>query len=291
MLYAAWYDLPTIALWIFYFNVILQLMRRWLPILILSPLLWLVVACQQFAGIPEPTSTPGDSVPVRISFDSRSTIFPEHWRQSPINAKVKRLDSDEEERSTKCINKAMGKYPEKVLKENLTTVYVLRTLNFYDVGFGATYYAKNLYIANSGISNGYTDKFIEQSFHHEFSSILFFAYASLFDKDSWMSCNPDGFEYKDEATGGVQSLKDDMDGTYFSSVYNKQGFIDQYSQSSMENDVNQLAQQLFCPDDGFWAVVDRHPRLQCKVQKLIAFYNAIDPTFTLEFFRTLNPGL
>ncbi|UPT68764.1 MAG: hypothetical protein M0D57_09135 [Sphingobacteriales bacterium JAD_PAG50586_3] len=58
-------------------------MRRWPFILLISPLLWLTVACQQFSGIPEPTSTPADSLPVRISFESRSTIFPDHWRVPP----------------------------------------------------------------------------------------------------------------------------------------------------------------------------------------------------------------
>lgn len=263
-------------------------MRRGLFILFLSPLLWQVVSCQNITGSPEPTSTPADTLPARISFDASPTIFPDHWRQAPISAKVKRVDHDQEDRSAKCIARAIRKYPIQVIKKNLTTVYVLKTLNFYDVGFGATYYEKKLYIANSGINNGYTDRFIEQSFHHEFSSILFFAYAASFDKNEWNSCNPEGFEYKDEATGGVQSLKDDMDGTYFSTVYNKQGFLDQYSQSSMENDVNQLAQQLFCPDPGFWDVVQRYQPLQCKVQKLINFYHTIDPAFSPEFFKNLD---
>lgn len=254
---------------------------------LIIPLLWLATACSNF-GNPEPTTTPGDTLPAKISYNSTPDIFPSHWLQSPISAKVKKLDSDEYTRSAQAVAKAMRKYPDAVIKRNLKNVYVLRTLNFYNVGFGATYYGKNLYIANSGVSNGYTNRFLEQSFHHEFSSILFFAYADDFNKAAWTACNPEGFEYRDEATGGVQSLKDDMDGTYFASVYNAQGFLDQYSQSSMENDVNQLAQQLFCPDPGFWAVVGRYPKLQCKVQKLIAFYNKIDGTFNLEYFKAFD---
>jgi hypothetical protein len=262
-------------------------MQRRYSLFFLSPLIWLLVGCQHF-GSPEPTSTPGDTLPAKISFSSASNIFPDHWLAAPIKARVKHIDEGEEDRSSQCVARAMRKYPVAVIKKNLNTVYVLRSLNFYDVGFGATYFEKKLYIANSGVSQGYSDRFIEQSFHHEFSSILFFAYADKFNKADWMACNPEGFEYKDEATGGVQSLKDDLDGTWFSATYNKIGFIDQYSQSSMENDVNQLAQQLFCPDPGFWDVVKENPKLQCKVVKLINFYHAIDNTFSLEFFRTLE---
>lgn len=260
---------------------------RW-HIAFLLPLVWFAVACNGTQLAPEPNATPGDSLPVRVVYSVTNTIFPEHWRRSPISAKFQRLDTAEEKRSSQCIQAALAKYPEKMLERNLKNVYVLKTINFYNVGFGATYYEKNLYIANNGVAQGYTNLFIEQSVHHEFSSILFFAYASSFNKTGWMQCNPAGFEYKDEATGGVQSLKDNKDGTYFSSYYNEQGFLDQYSQSSMENDVNELAQQLFCPEPGFWRLVERYPNLKCKVDKLVAFYHSIDDTFTLEYFKKFD---
>lgn len=260
-------------------------MRLRLFILLLLPLLWVAPGCEGILARPEPTALPGDTLPARILFDAGPDIFPEHWRQPPISAKFRKLDKEEENRSRECIVKAMGKYPDAMLRKNLKNVYVLRVINFYNVGFGATYYEKNLYIANSGVIMGYTNRFIEQSFHHEFSSILFFAYADVFDKKAWIACNPTGFEYSDEATGGVQSLKDNKDGTYFAETYNKQGFLDQYSQSSMENDVNEIAQQLFSPDPGFWDMVAKYPALKCKVDLLITFYHKIDKAFTLEYFK------
>lgn len=237
---------------------------------------------------PQPASAPGDTLGVSILFTAKPDIFPEHWLDSPISAKVERVKPEEEKRSKIAVAKAIGKYPTQVMKDNLKAVYVLRSLNFYNVGFGATYYSDKLYIADDGVAMGYTDRFIEQSFHHEFSSILFFNYKSDFSEEAWNYCNPAGFKYHDEATGGVEALKNNEDGTDFSSFYNAQGFIDQYAQSSMENDINELAQQLFSPDPGFWDMVDKYPQLKKKIRLLIGFYHKINPAFTFEYFKKFD---
>lgn len=247
----------------------------------------LLMGCYSMPA-PEPATAPGDTLGVTISFSSSRTIFPSHWLSPPISAKVERLKPEEEERSKKAVAKAITKYPRRVIRDNLTTVYVLRSLNFYNVGFGATYYENKLYLANDGVLMGYNDRFLEQSFHHEFSSVLYFGHKSDFDTDSWNYCNPPGFAYNDEATGGVEALRNNEDGTDFDAYYNAQGFIDQYSQSSMENDINELAQQLFMPDEEFWPAVKKHRRLERKVMQLILFYHKIDPQFTYEYFKKFD---
>jgi hypothetical protein len=72
-----------------------------------------------------------------------------------------------------------------------------------------------------------------------------------------------------------------------SSLCNK-GFLTQYAQSSMENDINTFAQNLFSPSEGFWQLADRFPRINKKVKLLVSFYNRIDSIFTEKYFRSFN---
>ena len=251
---------------------------------------WVIYLLTGCYGImtPQPGTAPGDTLGISISFSATPDIFPRHWLKAPINANVQRLEREEEKRSKAAVVKALVKYPQQVIQNNLRAVYVLRSLNFYNVGFGATYYENKLYLANDGLLMGYSDLFIEQSFHHEFSSILYFNYKKDFNEWAWKQCNPTGFTYHDEETGGVAALKNNEDGTDFASYYNAQGFIDQYAQSSLENDINELAQQLFSPDPGFWIMVDKYPPLRKKTRLLIGFYNKIDPAFTFEYFKNFE---
>lgn len=251
---------------------------------------WVVYMLAGCYGVvaPQPGAAPGDTLGVNISFSPAAEIFPDHWLKAPISAHVVRLKPQEEIRSKSAVVNAIVKYPRKVIRDNLRAVYVLRSLNFYNVDFGATYYENKLYLANDGIVMGYTDLFIEQSFHHEFSSILYFNYKNDFNEAAWNLCNPTGFTYHDEETGGVAALKNNEDGTTFGSYYNSQGFIDQYAQSSMENDINELAQQLFAPDANFWQTVNEYPLLRKKVRLLIAFYHSINEEFTYDYFKNFD---
>jgi len=60
-----------------------------------------------------------------------------------------------------------------MLAANLKAVYFLKEMAFFNTPFGGTNSADNLYLTSNGITLGYTNDYIEQTFHHEFSSILF----------------------------------------------------------------------------------------------------------------------
>ena len=67
--------------------------------------------------------------PVRIVASSNRGIFPKSWITAEINATAEVLQESETERSIKILNKAMRKYPKRVLTINLETIYVLGKLN------------------------------------------------------------------------------------------------------------------------------------------------------------------
>jgi hypothetical protein len=218
---------------------------------------------------------------IPIYFVVADDTFPLYWRSKTINAKGVSLPKSEYERSKKVIIRALKKYPLTVLNKNLKAIYVLEHLEFYGQLFGGTNSTDTVYLTNKGISMGYTDFYLEQTFHHEFSSIFLRNYPYYFDKELWLNTNAKGFKYGD---GGVNALKTGKTGQYFDSKINKMGLLSQYSTSDMENDLNNFAQNIFLPHKDFADLLIKYERLNQKYKILVDFYTKIDKGFTKDFF-------
>jgi hypothetical protein len=221
---------------------------------------------------------------IKICFDSEENMFPKSWYNSRVNATSKSLDTAEHSRSKKIIKLIFEKYPEAVLKNNLKTIYVLDSFSFFGQSYGGTYSDSNVYLSNKGINNGYTDFYIEQVFHAEFSSVLLNNYKAFYNENEWTKNNPTEFNY---GKGGLDALKNKKSSETFDNQLNEIGFINQYALSSSENDFNSFAKNLFMPRKGFYELVQSYPNLAYKLKIIIQFYNKIDPFFTTEFFNKI----
>lgn len=223
---------------------------------------------------------------VYIGFTYTPAIFPASWRVSPINAYGENILSEEIQRTRSVAIKALNKYPVALLR-NIKAVYFLKQMRFFDVFYGGTNSHDMLYLVNNGISQGYNDIYLEQTFHHEFSSILFRNFPSLFDTTTWKNANHPGFTYNDPENG-VGAIRNSLSSQQLDSLLCSKGVLTQYGGSSIENDVNTFAQNLFVPEKNFWLYADRYPRIKKKTGLLIIFYNKINPLFTEQYFRNLE---
>ena len=233
-------------------------------------------------------ATPADTTirSIYIGFTYNVSIFPESWISEPINASGEPLDKAEIKRSKKIIGKALNKYPSGVLKKELHSIYMLKSMNFYHVGYGGTNATDALYLCNDGSKKGYSDLYLEQTFHHEFSSILYRNHRSWLDDTAWMAANIPGFYYNDPENG-VGAIRNNNSSQDLDTILCQKGFLTQYSQSSLENDINTFAQNFFSPSPGFWKLADRYPVIQKKMKLLVAFYHQLAPFFTEKYFRSL----
>ncbi len=179
---------------------------------------------------------------------------------------------------------ALGKYPADILAKNLHAVYFLRSMSFFGVGYGGTNSTDALYFTNDGVDNGYTDFYLEQNLHHEFSSILYRNHSEYLDTSSWKAANIEGFDYNDPEAG-VGAIRKNQSSQDLDSELAEKGFLTQYAYSSLENDVNTLAQNLFRPDPKFWEFVEKYPRIRTKVNLLIHFYGELDQSMNEAWFR------
>ncbi len=222
---------------------------------------------------------------VKIEFQFDNNTFPNSWLNDEINGTAKSLDSSEIERSKKIILKALNKYPKDFLLENLKKVIILKKMEFYGQPYGGTNSTSTIYLCNDGDKNGYTDFWMEQKFHHEFSSIIFRNYSYTFDKKKWTSYNHSKIEY---GISGVDVIKNGKASTSFDMELNKKGFLYLYATSSIEEDFNSFAENLFLSSQGFWEAVNSNKRIKKKTNQIIDFYSKIRNSFNKEYFKRLS---
>ena len=173
-----------------------------------------------------------------------------------------------------------------MLRLNLRFIYWLKKMSFYNVGYGGTNSTYAVFLTNDGALMGYTDNYLEQTFHHEFSSILYRNYPAFLDTLQWKSLNEKNFIYNDPEDG-VGAIRNNASSQDLDTTLCVRGLLTQYAMSSIENDLNTFAQNLFAPSAGFWNIVDRYPRIQQKTRLIILFYSKINPIFTETYFRNL----
>jgi hypothetical protein len=121
-------------------------------------------------------------------------------------------------------------------------------MEFFGVSYGGTNSNNVVYLSNRRVKEGYTDEWLEQTFHHEFSSILWRNFKFLFDEKSWLA-NNDSIHY---GKSGKDAIKTGKDSKHFDFELNKRGVLAEYSMASLEEDVNVFAENLFRCTTGFW---------------------------------------
>jgi hypothetical protein len=219
-----------------------------------------------FCACPADTTIKG----IEVSFTYTKEIFPESWQPAPVNARGETIAFSEISRSGAAAVKALNKYPENVLTHNLKAVYFLKSLSFFGVGYGATNSNDVVYIASNGVAKGYTDFYLEKSFIMSFpvffsgitprSSIplsgkkqMEMVLIIMIRKMGWVPFrNKKSSEELDTALARI-------------------GMLTQYAMSSLENDINTIAQNLFLPDNNFWDITDHYPLIKKKVKLAYCF--------------------
>lgn len=224
--------------------------------------------------------------PVRVVTSANSAIFPESWRKAPVLASGEVLPGDQIKRAQLILERALKKYPLQVLKADLKAVYVLAELRYSGVITSGTNSLSSVYLKIGDVKKGFTDAHIEGVFHAEFSSILLRNHAPDLDQNAWDAVNPPGFKY---LGNGVDAVKQKVAGTALRDELHEQGFLVEYAQSTLENDLNGFAKMLFNGEAGLWEVAARFPKIRHKLDLTLAFYQKIDASFTEAFFHSLVP--
>lgn len=249
------------------------------PLLLLFWLLFISAGQGTFPSDDFPTGQRID-----IVFDTDPDMFPRTWYSKRVDAHAESLPVALRTKAKNILNDAIAKYPEDVLFNNLRKIYILKSLRFFGVPYGATNRKDVIYLTYDAFIPEATPVFVEGFFHHEFSSILFRKYAADFNPCDWICFNPPDFRYGE---GGIDAIKRGEASLEFDYDLVVNGFLNKYAQSAMEEDINVFAQNLFSGGDEFWFIVDSFAPIRQKTSVIIAFYHRIDSRFTEEYFRSL----
>ncbi|MBA4031665.1 MAG: hypothetical protein C0478_12355 [Planctomyces sp.] len=222
--------------------------------------------------------------PVPVKTSASEEIFPESWRKPPILASGGELPEEQFERVCQVLGPAIKKYPPQVLEKHLKAVYVLSELKYSGVVTSGTNSRTVVYEKIGDVKQGFPDAHVESVFHAEFSSILLRNRKQDFDEQAWNKINPPGFKY---LGNGVDAVKQKKVGLALDEELHQQGFLKEYSQSTLENDFNAFAAKIFAGDGVIWRIADKHPKIQQKLDLTLDFYKGLDPAFTPEYFLGL----
>jgi hypothetical protein len=198
---------------------------------------------------------------------------------------VEPLPTNEIVRVRTVLHKAFSKYPPGFIKKHLNRILICGDLIVDGYPYGATYGDRSLFIVDGGISQGFDNRFIEQSFHHEFSSVLLLEPGSRFPRDKWNAANPPKFSYQGY-DGVYADKKNQVDWEEQRPQWLRMGFVKRYSFTSLEEDLNTVAESMFAGGSRFWRQADQNPRLLQKARTYLLFLNSLQPWFRESRIRT-----
>jgi hypothetical protein len=209
-------------------------------------------------------------VDIHYRYDPK-VFFPEEDLLPPVSAKGSQISSRHGKSLLAIIEQFLSTYPNGVVKNNLSAIYLVGKLEFYGKSYGGTYTRSAIYIRTKGKFLRYSASTVLGLMHAEFSNILFHNYN--FPKEEWEALNQPGWKY--EGSGfemlGRPDLYDQTEGLFHS------GFLEKYSQSSLENDFKMFVDWAFTRPNRLRELVSRYDRIKKKYDLVIQFYKSIDP--------------
>jgi hypothetical protein len=217
-----------------------------------------------------------------IDYQAGPEFIDAQGRLAPINGKAAQLSEFGIARFSKILPKVLAIYPPDVIKRDLKAIKLSKEVWFYGVRYGASAFGHTVYLTDGGREQGFTDFYIAQTFHHEFSSVLMKSHA--FPTQQWFEANPPDVKYQTDFERYLKSIAEDRD-LEGNDYYHQRGMMSKYSYSTLENDFNLYAQTVFNEPLRMKSLINQYPRMKAKYEILKAFYLSLSPGFSVWFDR------
>jgi hypothetical protein len=207
------------------------------------------------------------------------SFFPRHPSARGSQARVKNIPS-----TLSLVEEFLSKYPKEVISRNLTHLFILGTLEFFGKRYGGTYIDSAIYVSTGGFLK-YSDSSLLGLMHAEFSSILLQNYE--FPSKEWEAINKPTWRY----FGSGFEMLGRMDQYHQIDELLENGFLDGYSQASLEEDVNIFVDWIFTKPERLQKLTAKYERIQKKHQLVMKFYKSIDPRIDVPTFGWENVSM
>jgi hypothetical protein len=219
-----------------------------------------------------------DNHSIEINCIPDDSVFPAGWIKPPINATYTTIKPSNFPQFYRAATFALRKYPTSIL-QHLQYVHFFKTMSFYQLSFGGTYYKNSIYIVDY-----YKPKDIERAIHHEFSSIVRVAYGIPRLLRRWNRILPPDFTYGD---GGIDALKSGATSCKPDRALWKKGIFCEYASASPEEDFNVIAEELWTGCRELWEGAQDFPVLYKKIKLVIDVYADMNASCDESYFLSL----
>lgn len=175
---------------------------------------------------------------------------------------------------------ALAKYPPALTSKHLEKIYIGGGLRKNGGVIAGLYDKKNIYLFYNHPDGDNSAIFLEQSIHHEFSSILFEAYD--FPAFDWLKLNPPDFNYIINPVK-INEYMNSIKSYHASESQLKQGLVSSYGMANAENDINSYVELVFTQPEKMKLYVGKYPVIAKKYRMVKDFYLTISPDFSSTF--------
>lgn len=160
-----------------------------------------------------------------------------------------------------------NRYPKKVIKEYLHGIYLLSDLRCDKLNMGGTCSDKNIYVT---VYSYTSTQWLIQALHHEFSSVLWRHNKHVMSATE-IGCISGYAGYEPDSL--LKCLSHGLDCRKESDALLKEGFLNVYGKTNIENDFNIYSEYLFTNHSHLMELAERYPLVQKKVKLFKAFYS------------------
>lgn len=216
---------------------------------------------------------------IKIVANSGNQSIPEHWRSQPVNGNATPASKIGQKVFASLLPQILAQYPKPLINDHIDTLYLLKTLRFFDTSYGGTAIGNDLFLTWDEEEQDYKPAYITSLFHHELSS-LFFANQNFPEQD-WKKINPDHFLYLKNDKEILKPISDKRETIISESLY-QQGFLNQYATTTLENDFNIYAEFLFGHPEKLKALAKKHRKIRQKLDLIKAYYLKLSTEFTAQ---------
>lgn len=241
------------------------------------------------------------NLPVPVTFLEPTRTFHVKYRR---RVKMPTISEKDYALFNKQLKNAFALYPVPLLKKHLKAIVPVHRFAFDDYSYGGSYSNSKcqsrqyVYLAvgaedSTVQGHDFSPEFIEEAFHHEFSSLLMHAYP--FPEQAWQSAAGVPFSYAFKE-GGIEYLKKARKQELSLYIPNEKkryqlGILSDYGMSSLEEDFNVYSELLMTKPEHVKQLSQKYPAIARKVKLWHEFYRGIDPAFehTRAFQIFLDP--
>lgn len=228
----------------------------------------------------------GDNDFIIICTKPYLNIFPRAWNTPLTQISISPAEPEFEIDIRQCLLEVMRRYPPDACLEHVNRIYVVGDLIINGDRFGATRSLRKIYISTYGaFDTTIRCEALATAFHAEFSSILFNNHRNHLYMTDWTHGNPEGFKY---LGSGVAALRLGRHSVEPTTAAMSEGFINEYAQSSLENDFNAICIILFGADRRTWNHAKSYPKVKKKMDLAIKFLRSTGMDINWDYFESLD---